>query len=85
MVVFAGCSGFLHYVKLASHKLVTIWRKCDKKQNSKKKINALLEAPKRRPVNLGEIITVKANFGKYLKEICLSEHYKQLSLNYFVK
>ena len=28
---------------------------------------------------------VKAKLGKYLKEKCLSEHYKQLSSKYFIK
>ena len=34
-VVFAGNSGSLHYLQLASHELVTVWHKCDEKRNSK--------------------------------------------------
>ena len=34
LVVFAGYSGFLHYLQLASHELATIGIKCDEKRNS---------------------------------------------------
>ena len=33
-LVFAGYSGFLNYLQLASHVLATIWHKCDKKRHS---------------------------------------------------
>ena len=35
--------------------------------------------------NFGEILKLKANLGKYLKEKRQSEHYQQLSFKYFVK
>ena len=31
--VFAGYSGFLHYLQLASHELAIIWHYCDEKRN----------------------------------------------------
>ena len=37
------------------------------------------------PDNFDEIFQVKAWLGNYLKEKCSLEHYRQLSLKYFVK
>ena len=35
-MVFAGNSGFLHYLQLAMSRIIaTIWHKCDEKRNSK--------------------------------------------------
>ena len=34
-VIFAGYSGFLHYLQLASHELATIGILCDEKRNPK--------------------------------------------------
>ena len=44
-VVFAGHSGYLHYLHwLTSHELATLWHKCDEKRNSKFQIHVVIRS-----------------------------------------